>query len=93
LRKVALAEDFFKEVDNTVAGGQVQALAASSGGIKIIWSKKLNTTAGRAYWRKEIIRPKHHNSEDPTQSKPASTVRHIASIEFAEKVIDDEGGL
>jgi hypothetical protein len=84
--KHALASSFLAEVDHTVAQGQVAALAGSTGGIKIIWSKKLSSTAGRANWRREHILSKNADGIVSTTS-----YRHHASIELAEKVIDDEG--
>ena len=85
-KKHELASSFLKELDETVASGQVGALAASTGGIHIVWSKKLNSTAGRANWKREAIKVK--NEEGVTVS---TTYKHHASIELAEKVIDDEG--
>lgn len=63
-------------------------MAESTGGIRIIWSKKLSSTAGRANWRREAVRSK---SGDGTVC--TTTHRHHASIELAEKVIDDEDRL
>ena len=63
-------------------------MAASTGGVKIIWSKKLNTTAGRANWKRETIRPISANPQSSTLEAPI--FRHHAAIELAEKVIDDE---
>ena len=85
-RKHELATSFLAEVDQTIAGGQVSALAESTGGIKLIWSKKLTSTAGRANWRREAV---HSKNADGTVS--TTSHRHHASIELAEKVIDDEG--
>jgi hypothetical protein len=83
-RKRYLAADFFKELDNTIAQGKLSEMTTSTGGVELIWSKKLNSTAGRANWRREKIR-------DP---QPDGSVlisyKHTASIELAEKVIDDE---
>ena len=87
-RKHEMATSFLAEVDQTIAAGQVSALAESTGGIKLIWSKKLTSTAGRANWRREAVRSK---SADGTVS--TTSHRHHASIELAEKVIDDEGAL
>lgn len=86
--KSRLASTFLAEVDDKVTGSQVSNLAASTGGIKIIWSKKLSSTAGRANWRREAIR---HKSVDGTYTEPK--FRHHASIELAEKVIDSEDRL
>ncbi|KAK1999651.1 hypothetical protein LX36DRAFT_468555 [Colletotrichum falcatum] len=84
-RKHDLAQDFLRELDNAITQGKLQALAESTGGIKINWSAKLNTTAGRANWRREKIR-----SKLPDGTEESMTDRHHASIELAEKVIDDE---
>lgn len=85
-QKHVMAQSFFNEIDGQLTQGEVAKLAESSGGVKIIWSKKLNSTAGRANWRREA-----HRRIDAS-SNPSATVeyRHIASIELAEKVIDDE---
>ena len=81
-----MAVSFLSEVDSEIGDGQVSAMAASTGGIRIVWSKKLSCTAGRANWRREAVRSK--NSDGSTST---TTHRHHASIELAEKVIDDEG--
>jgi len=82
-----LAEDFLHELDEKVTKGQIAESAASGGGVKIIWNKKLNSTAGRANWRRECIRTTHSNGTIDRK------YRHIANIELAEKVIDDEDRL
>ncbi|TID14022.1 hmg box-containing protein [Venturia nashicola] len=86
-RKHQLAEDFLQELDSKVTKGQIAELAASSGGVKIVWNKKLNSTAGRANWRRESTRTTH------TDGTISRKYRHIANIELAEKVIDDEDRL
>ena len=85
-KKHDLATSFLAEIDRTIAGGQVSALAQSTGGIKLVWSKKLTSTAGRANWRREVLRSKGLDGS-------VSTITHCnhASIELAEKIIDDEG--
>ncbi|OBT72547.1 hypothetical protein VF21_10504 [Pseudogymnoascus sp. 05NY08] len=87
--KHAIALSFLRELDSEITDGKVSALAASTGGISIIWSKKLNTTAGRANWKREAIRSRPLSPNLP----PTTTYRHHASIELAEKVIDDEDRL
>jgi predicted SprT family Zn-dependent metalloprotease len=52
----------------------------------LVWSKTLNTTAGRANWRREVIRVKS-SSNPPVYT---TEVRHHCSIELASKVIDDD---
>ncbi|RMZ06330.1 hypothetical protein D0862_04663 [Hortaea werneckii] len=83
-RKHQVAEDFLKEVDDNVTGGEVQDLAKDTGGVRFIWSKTLNSTAGRANWKRETIRTKQLDGTTSISHK------HHASIELAEKVIDDE---
>ncbi|KAF2224395.1 SprT-like family-domain-containing protein [Elsinoe ampelina] len=56
--KEQLAIDFVAELDQTICQGQIAAATSSTGGIKIIWSKTLNSTAGRASWKRETIRTK-----------------------------------
>jgi predicted SprT family Zn-dependent metalloprotease len=79
-----LAETFLKELDTTITNGQIAALAASTGGIKVIWSNKLNTTAGRANWKRETLK---------SSSSAIPTYRHHAAIDLASKVIDNEDRL
>lgn len=84
--KHALAEFFLAEIDNTVTGGRIASMSRPTGGIKLIWSKTLKTTAGRANWRREQLRLR--TGPLPTDIK--TEYRHHCSIELAEKVIDDE---
>lgn len=83
-RKVLLAESFLLELDQSLTQGQIARLAASTGGVKIIWSKTLNSTAGRANWRRETT--KSHSRSDPSKP-PLIEHKHFASIELAEKVL------
>ncbi len=43
--KHEMASNFLQELDDTVTGAKLGELAASTGGIKIAWTNKLNTTA------------------------------------------------
>lgn len=88
-RKHEIAESFLQELDTTITKGEISSLSASTGGIQLVWSKKLSTTAGRANWKRETIR----SSSSDTEGKPIITYRHHAAIELAEKVIDDEDRL
>nr|POF15048.1 hmg box-containing protein c19g7.04 [Quercus suber] len=83
-RKHYLAESFLTELDQTITSGEISALAAPTGGVKLTWSKTLKQTAGRANWRNEKTRAQHLDGSVTVSSK------HHASIELAEKVIDDE---
>lgn len=86
-RKHQVAKEFLEELDQTITSGQIAELAASTGGVQFVWSKTLNSTAGRANWRRDTTK----------QRKLDGTVETIykdrASIELAEKVIDDEDRL
>lgn len=86
-RKHSIAEQFLKELDDRITDGKISSLAESTGGVKLVWSRTLNSTAGRANWRRETIR---RTSSDGTKT---TEYRHEASIELAEKVIDDEDRL
>ena len=85
-KKHDIATTFLTELDTKVCSGTISQLSAATGGIKLIWSNTLKTTAGRANWRREVIRIKT-SSDPPTY---ATETRHHCSIELASKVIDDE---
>lgn len=86
-KKYSLAALFLKDIDLKINNGQLEALAASTGGINLIWSKKLTSTAGRANWRRENVQSLNPREDISTE------YRHHASIELAEKIIDGEGWL
>lgn len=80
-----IAAKFLRELDTTITQGRIAELAESTGGVKLQWSNKLNTTAGRANWKRETVR-----STKPDGTVVVVRVNHHASIELAEKVIDNE---
>lgn len=82
-RKKDIAHAFLAELDATITGGEIARLSASTGGVQLIWSKTLNSTAGRANWKRETT--KSRGSGDVK-----SDSKQFASIELAEKVINDE---
>ncbi|CBX98373.1 hypothetical protein LEMA_P097820.1 [Plenodomus lingam JN3] len=88
-RKHDMAASFLAELDNTISQGRISALSAPTGGIKLIWSKTLKTTAGRANWRREQLRLR----TGPLPTDTRLQIRHHCSIELAEKVIDDQDRL
>lgn len=83
--KRMLAETFLGQLDTALTEGKIAELAKSTGGVKLLWTKSLNTTAGRANWKKETVRT---TAADGTETSLQH--HHHASIELAEKVIDDE---
>ncbi|KAH6847402.1 SprT-like family-domain-containing protein [Chaetomium sp. MPI-CAGE-AT-0009] len=91
--KHEVAESFLQELDQTITNGKLAELAASTGGIKIVWSKKLNTTAGRATWKHETIRTRQQADGTGTNPPVQPTHLHHASIELAEKIISCESRL
>lgn len=93
--KVGLAQDLFRELDEKVSNGKLAQLSQSTGGVKIVWSKNLRSTAGRANWRRTVTKT---STGSPVKDNPGRAVveagdvrvQHYASIELAEKVIDNE---
>ncbi|KAL4820654.1 SprT-like family-domain-containing protein [Aspergillus spinulosporus] len=98
-KKAALAEDFLKVLDDAVSGGEVQKRSAETGGVRIVWSKTLQTTAGRANWKRDrsVIDSRSMSPADSSGSSgsetPSVTLKHYATIELAERIIDDENRL
>jgi predicted SprT family Zn-dependent metalloprotease len=82
-KKHELARSFLEELDTVITGGRLGELAKATGGIQLNWTNKLNTTAGRANWKRETIRTSTSSGVDVQH-------KHHASIDLAEKVIDDE---
>jgi predicted SprT family Zn-dependent metalloprotease len=85
-KKHALATSFLTLLDTTICAGRIASLTSSTGGIKLVWSRTLKTTAGRANWRRETLRLR----TGPQASDFSTETRHHCSIDLAEKVIDDE---
>lgn len=91
-----MAMSLFNELDTNVADSQLSTLASSTGGVKIIWSRTLRSTAGRANWKRTVNKA----SGSPIKGEgskyegvPGVSVQHFASIELAEKIIDREDRL
>lgn len=83
-----LASSFVQELDHKITHGQISALASSTGGIQIVWSNKLQSTAGRAHSKEE---PVYSESSSDGALRVKIGYRCHAKIELAEKIIDDEG--
>lgn len=81
--KESTAQAFLHLLDRRITNRSLSALAESTGGIRIVWSKTLNSTAGRASWKKTT-----------TKSPTAGTVvHHHATIELASKVLTGQAQL
>lgn len=74
--KHQLASKLLAELDEKICHNKLSIATAQSGGVKIIWSKTLTKTAGRANWRKTNVHP------------DAPKVTTFANIELAEKIVD-----
>lgn len=83
-----LAAGFLLELDERITNNELSELSAATGGIRIEWTNKLHTTAGRANWKRETIKSKMSEGAAVT-----TRYRHHASIELSAKVIDDENRL
>ncbi|PLB50229.1 hypothetical protein P170DRAFT_463487 [Aspergillus steynii IBT 23096] len=89
-KKANVAEDFFKALDDAVSGGRIQEMAADTGGVRITWSKTLQTTAGRASWRRErSMSPGRGGAGERT----VGSQKQFAGIELAARIIDNEDRL
>ncbi|KAH0489108.1 hypothetical protein TgHK011_010187 [Trichoderma gracile] len=86
-KKTQLATDFLHQLDTRITHGKIGELTESTGGVKIVWSNTLKTTAGRANWKRETVVSKHTSDSGAAGEKQ---YRHHSSIELSEKVIDDE---
>lgn len=84
MRKDDIARAFLAELDDKLASGRISDLTASSGGVQIVWSKTLRTTAGRA--RARPYRVQRDNFPGQT-----FTDGYWAKIELSEKILDNEG--
>ena len=85
--KHRIAENFVVELDFKITGGRIAEMSKDTGGVKLIWSRKLSSTAGRAHWRRTI--PKIEKE----QAYTGKADQHHVSIELAEKVINDQSRL
>ncbi|OAP58933.1 hypothetical protein AYL99_06230 [Fonsecaea erecta] len=95
-QKQHLAWDLLRELDDKVAGSQLDRLSSSTGGVRIIWSKTLRSTAGRANWKRTVTKPSGSPVKGNSMNEhsgPEVKVQHFASIELAEKIIDCEDRL
>lgn len=93
LEKDQMARDLVSALDRYVCGGQIANLTASTGGVKVVWSKTLRQTAGRANWQRSVRKnptssPVKHFDVGNVDTLRGCETRHTASIELAEKIID-----
>jgi predicted SprT family Zn-dependent metalloprotease len=86
------AQALLTHLDTHITSGKLSRLSASTGGVQILWSKNLRSTAGRANWRRTVTKPFTGSSTKPGREEDVkpSIVQHYATIELAEKVIDSD---
>lgn len=90
--KEDLARDFLVELDEVITDGKLARLTESTGGLRVVWSNTLQTTAGRAHWKCKTTTT---ISRQPSASSTmkTTTTQHYASIELATKVLSNESDL
>ncbi|KAF2149900.1 hypothetical protein K461DRAFT_214221, partial [Myriangium duriaei CBS 260.36] len=85
-RKISLASSFLTELDNKICSGAISTATASTGGVKLIWSSTLNTTAGRATWKRTTL----SSSSSSSSSSSGKEIQQHATIELAAKILTTE---
>ncbi|KAI5925629.1 SprT-like family-domain-containing protein [Camillea tinctor] len=53
--KESLARDFLQELDERITNGRLAQMTEATGGLRIVWSNTLLTTAGRAHWKCKTV--------------------------------------
>jgi predicted SprT family Zn-dependent metalloprotease len=91
--KHQLAVDLLRELDTKVADSELERLASSTGGVRIVWSKTLRSTAGRANWKRTVTKSSGSPVKGGEIKSPGVKVQHFATIELAEKIVDCEDRL
>ncbi|KAK5937602.1 hypothetical protein PMZ80_010222 [Knufia obscura] len=91
--KETMATTLLLTLDKHITSSKISTMSASTGGIKVIWSKTLRSTAGRANWKRTVTKasgsPVKGNPDSlAVDRQPGVVVSHFASIELAEKIID-----
>ena len=70
-----LAQELLNEIDSRIMKGQLATATKVTGGVKLVWSTRLRTAAGRAHWTR------HRGVEG----------QHNLQIELSTKIITNEG--
>lgn len=96
--KEDLARDFLRELDEVITDGRLEALTESTGGLRLVWSNTLLTTAGRAHWKCKtttttLKQPSSSSSASSSAAITKTATQHYASIELATKVLSNESDL
>ncbi|KAI8627492.1 hypothetical protein F5Y19DRAFT_486737 [Xylariaceae sp. FL1651] len=106
--KEDLARTFLLELDKVITEGRLAQLTESTGGLRVVWSNTLLTTAGRAHWKCKTTTTSASKPPVPSASSSSAssslttttmktttttTTQHYASIELATKVLSNEADL
>ncbi|KAJ3578782.1 hypothetical protein NPX13_g1783 [Xylaria arbuscula] len=100
--KEELARDFLLELDEVITDGKLGQLTEATGGLRIVWSNTLLTTAGRAHWKcktttttskKPSSALNTANATSTSTITKSTTAQHYAHIELAVKVLSNESDL
>jgi hypothetical protein len=75
-----IAIDLVRAIDEQVMGGKLAASTSATGGVKLEWSTRLRTAAGRAHWSRARSRSLGQTEE-----------QHNLKIELSTKIITSEG--
>jgi SprT-like family len=76
--RIQTANEMIKKIDDKLTNGAIALLTQPTGGIKVFWSSRLRSTAGRAHTQRKT-------------SREPGDIRYYASIELSAKVLDDNG--
>ncbi|RYC56657.1 hypothetical protein CHU98_g9551 [Xylaria longipes] len=91
--KEDLARDFLVELDEVITDGKLARLTETTGGLRIVWSNTLLTTAGRAHWKCKTTTTTSRQPSASVTTTKTTTTQHYASIELATKVLSNESDL
>ena len=75
-----LALNLVRDIDENVMAGKLSGATATTGGVKLEWSTRLRTAAGRAHWSLAKLRPSGQTVD-----------QHNLKIELSTKIITSEG--
>lgn len=84
--KAQFAKAIIKALDLAMTGGKVLNYTKSTGGVPVVWSRALQKTAGRTFYKGEREMVRSESGEGPD----VCIVRHKCRIELAERIITDE---
>jgi predicted SprT family Zn-dependent metalloprotease len=88
-RKDKTVQDFLLELDEKLTGGRVAKMVESTGGVKVVWSNRLTSSAGLTQFKQE----KTKDTVRLPDGSMAPVYKYHAKIELSEKVVINEDQL